>query len=258
MSEMTDHMLKAIREYVKLRTVPIIVPVAETIDQVGTGTFLRVGDRLFLITAKHVVDDYSADKLAVPSNPIRDPDPRTLGKIKVTSAKQDFVDVAVIELLEDDAIPRVSKGWGLITLDDVALASEDGEFALCGYPSRAGIRPKQHLIGSTLLAFNTYRLESDPPDADRPVHKDLDLFFRYDVKAESDGGVIDTPHLGGCSGCSIWEWHEVPEHEVWSADKAFKVVAVQSRMAKDFSYFRAKSWTYVHQLLREHDSSLNV
>ncbi len=252
MSTLSDEMMLCFREFAKTATVPILEAVNGGIDQVATGTLFKVADRCLLVTARHIFDDSDPSSFCIPANPDRDPDPQTWGAITLSKPDQEEIDIAVVELQEPRTIARLKQGWRILTLNDVALASTDGEFALCGYPSGAGVRIQQDLIGSTLLAFHTVRIP--PPDsATQPVQPDLDLFFQYTRKAESAGIIVDTPHLRGTSGCSIWECREPQSGELWAAEKAFKIVGVQASMRSDYSYFRAKSWSYVLELVSKID-----
>lgn len=256
MSTVDPEIMTAIGEFAKQVTVPILYDDPAVLDQVGTGTLFTVADRYFLVTAAHLFDRTDPARFAVPSNPIRDPNPSTLGRYELYRPKEDFVDIAVLELLESATIDKVKTGWRILTLRNVWRASARGVFALCGYPSARARRVGTHLIGGSLMTAYSERMPNVPENAEQPVHPELDLFFYYDLEATGiDGKPLKTPHLGGTSGASVWEYREPAGNAIWTPERAFKIVGVQSSFRKG-DFFRAKSWTFVLEILRKADASL--
>lgn len=232
-------------------TVPILASVGtDVIDQIGTATLFSVADRLFLVTARHIFDDFDPADLGAPSNPFKDPTPATFGKMTIFRASEEEVDVAVAELLDEQIKVKLLAGWRVLTFDNISMASDTGSFVLCGYPSA---RAKRGIgrIGGSLMSAATVRIPI-PANAKPPVQPDLDLFFQYDDKAELlNGGTIDTPHLGGTSGASVWEYRPDNGQGLWTAEGAYKIIGVQSAFSRPNKYFRAKSWKYVLKLFAD-------
>lgn len=248
--------MTAIAEFTKQVAVPILYDDAAGVDQVGTGTLFTIGPRCFLVTAAHLFEGTDPAQFAIPSNPVNDPAPSTLGRYHLFEPEQEFVDIAVLELLESSLIEKLSSGWRILTLANTGHASSQGVFALCGYPSARAKRVGSHLIGGSLVTAYSERMLEIPEDAEEPVHPELDLFFYYDSEAtDIDGKTINTPQLGGTSGAAVWEYCESDSATFWTPEQAFTVVGVQSSFLSG-QYFRAKSWSFVLKILREADEEL--
>jgi hypothetical protein len=246
----------AIGEFAKQVTVPILYEDPKVLDQVGTGTLFMLAERYFLVTAAHLFENTDPARFAIPSNPIRDPNPSTLGRYHLFKPTVDFFDVAVLELLESPTIEKIKVGWRVLGLENTARASPQGTFALCGYPSERARFVGTHLIGGSLITAYSERMPEIPESAKRPVIPDLDLFFHYDVQATGiDGKPVATPHLGGTSGASVWEYREPDRNTLWTPERAFKIVGEQSSFRKG-DFFRAKSWRFVSEILRKADTAL--
>ncbi|RUW45125.1 hypothetical protein EOA32_34930 [Mesorhizobium sp. M1A.F.Ca.ET.072.01.1.1] len=247
----------SIQAFLKSVTVPIIQALKDdAIDQVGTGTLFGVAGRLFFVTARHIFDDVRPEDLCIPRSPDGDRDPQTLGRITVTKPKNESIDIAIVEILSPDAIARIQAGWRIHTFNSMKLASKRGSFALSGYPSDLGKRPHPALVGSTLFILETDRCDNIPAKADKPVSPDLDLFFAYGRDGlRADGKPMDTPHLRGTSGASIWEFCQ-NAGQLWTPDDALKIVGVQSSMDRNYDYFRAKSCLYLLETFKKIDNEL--
>jgi len=247
--------MDALAEYTKQITVPILYDDPTKRDQVGTGTMFDVCDRLFLVTAAHLFDKIDPTGFSIPSNPIRDPDPQTIGSFEVYRATDPSIDIAVLELHDPNTIARLRQGWHILTLDNASIASPAGVFALCGYPSERA-RRKGNMIGGSLVTIYSERLPHTPPRALQPVDPRLDLFFNYeDTATGTDGVELITPHLGGTSGASVWEYRDAGT-TFWTPQRVFRIVGVQSSFRKG-EYFRANSWEYVWGIFRAIDVSIS-
>ena len=95
----------AINEFTKQLTVPILYDNPTILDQRGTGTLFTIAQRYFLVTASHLFDGKDLARFVIPSNPIWDPNPYTLGRCTLIKPSEDFVDIAVLELLEPQTLP---------------------------------------------------------------------------------------------------------------------------------------------------------
>ncbi len=254
----SEEVTSSIESFLRSVTVPAIEALGDdSIDQVGTGTLFRVAGRLFFVTARHIFDDMRPENLCIPRSPDGDRDPRTLGRITVTKPAIEDIDLAIVEIHCPETVARIEPGWRVLPLDSMRLASRQGSFVLSGYPSELGKRPNPSLVKSALFAMETVRLDETPSGAEQPVHADLDLFFAYGRDGlKADGGAVDTPHLKGASGASIWEFYPEYRGALWAPDHALKIVGVQSTMARSYDYFRAKSSNYLLESFRKIDSEM--
>jgi hypothetical protein len=196
----------AVKQFMLTVTVPILCDTPKGVDHIGTGTLFEIGDRSFLVTARHNFDNQEAKHFAVPNNPI-DSDLQTLGRFVLHKPDNEAIDVAVLELLESTTIDAVKKGWRLLKPENAAIASPEGVFLLCGYPSERIRVHDGRLVGTLLLAY-TARLK-EVPKAEKPVDGRLDLFFHHGTEpTDLTGKPISGPHLRGTSGSSVWEYYE--------------------------------------------------
>jgi hypothetical protein len=222
-------------------------------DQVGTGTLLTVDGRFFLVTAAHLFKDCDPGRFAIAS--ANTTLMWSIGRCNLLLPTNDAFDVAVVELLEEATIERAKASWKILTLANTGLASQEGVFVLCGFPSERTVRTGDMIRGSRIIAF-TNRISEVPADAEQPVHPALDLFFHYDEEAiQITGTAIATPNLRGCSGTSIWEYREPQGVSFWTPEQCLRIIGVQSAWLKG-KYFRAKSWAAVLEIMRQTDDRL--
>ena len=248
MTEEDRHIMLAVERFAATVTVPILFETGpELVDQIGTGTLFDHDGRLLLVTARHLFDDHKPEDLVIPSS--NTTQLYGIGPYELYRAETAAIDIAIVELKHPPAIARARASWSVLPSDHFATASPTGHFVMAGYPS---VKSKRvgGLLGSTLLSLHTNRLDAVPPQADRPVHPDLDLFFHYETSGETIAGVTrDVPTLPGCSGAAIWEYREPDGMRFWTAAQCLTLVGVQSTYRPSAGYFRAKSWSYVRSML---------
>ncbi len=240
----------AIERFAATVTVPLLFerPDSCEVDQVGTGTLFDHEGKLLLVTAQHLFDDFRAELLVIPSTGTTEL--HGIGSYGLFRARPNDIDVAVLHLRHQPTIARVRASWRVLRLANSGTASRQGLFVLTGYPSERVTR-KGGLLGGSLLSVYTERLEEVPAGAKEPVHGDLDLFFSYEKELlDLQNQSVTAPHLGGCSGASVWEYREPPGNEFWLPERCLAIVGVQSDFFQKGEYFRAKSWAYVADMIR--------
>lgn len=240
----------AIEQFALNVTVPLLYEVGDTAHLWASGTLFGVADSVFIITARHIFDKLpDLTRLVYPESPIGG-GLRTLGSYNILKPKQEFVDVAAIELKSPETIARIRANWQLLTLENVASpsgAQAAGTFFLAGYPGSASSSDARWVRTPIITAF-TKRMPYVPPEAEKPVDPRLDLFFEYGFDGTSlTGKIVKTPELPGTSGASVWEVRPVL-NGLWTVEKATRVVGVQSGYIHG-NYFRAKSWWAVALVL---------
>ncbi|ARW10886.1 trypsin-like peptidase domain-containing protein [Acetobacter ascendens] len=242
--------MRAVERFAATVTLPVLHEYApDTVDQVGTGTLFDHAGRLMLVTARHIFDEIKPENLVIPSRDTTEL--HNIGQYNLYVADQPHIDLAIVEICNPLSIERARKSWRILTVNDTNIANTEGWFVLTGYPSEKG-RKIGGLIGSSLLSLHTWRLPEAPSSATQPISPDLDQFFRYDTSAEMiNGETGNVPHLGGCSGGPIWEYREPQEIIFWTVDQCVRVIGVQSSFNPSASYFRAQSWTYVFEMIKQ-------
>jgi hypothetical protein len=240
----------AIEQFMLRVTIPIFCRTARGIST-GTGTLFEIGDECFLVTARHIFDNLEAEHWEIPDNPT-DARSLALGRFVLHRPTDEAIDIAVLELQENNTIDAIRKGWRLLTPEHAAIASPQGTFLLCGYPSERLQMSKGRLCGSPISGY-TERLKEVPENAEAPVDERLDLFFHHNTQATNiSGELISTPRLGGTSGSSFWEYNEPVGQSVWTPESALRIIGIQHSFRRG-EFIRAKSWEFVRALLRKID-----
>lgn len=242
----------AIEKFVLNVTVPILVETDKGASLYATGTLFEIEERKFIVTAKHIFEGLSdLTKLAFPENPLKG---RlfTFGSFKLAKPTDENLDVAVMEIQEDQTISLLKRGWQFLTLRNIAMPSPTsfkGAFFLSGYPVSLANNPGCTLRGAFATAY-TQRIAVVPSEVKQPVDQDLDLFFEYGHEGMSiTGKQIRTPELPGTSGAAVWEYKPVVA-SIWNPESIVRVVGVQSSYVHS-KYYRAKSWWAVAKVLEE-------
>jgi hypothetical protein len=217
----------------------------------GTSTLVDLDGRLLLVTAKHLFDGLDCRKLAFPSNPLKS-DIWTLGNVERIEPLEEHLDAAVLVVMSEQTASILRAGWRPVTLSAVAAPSASGDFVLSGFPADLTSNTPEYLRGK-MLSIYTDRLPAVPGNADSPVLPSIDLFFLCDDSSVTlDGKPQELPRLQGTSGAGVWQVVAPPPGELWTAERALRLVGVQATYRKG-QYFRAKSWTLVAQVLQESD-----
>jgi hypothetical protein len=222
----------------------------------GTATLLTLSDRYFVITASHLFDEKSIklERIAFPLHPIQG-GLQTLGNCTLARPTDERFDVAAFELHEEAVVSVLRKNWQFLRLTNIAKPMPVGRVLLCGYPASLVCPSSTRLDGSFVGVYSDPLVEA-PEDLEHPARPGLDLFFHYGHQAEAlDGSLVDTPKLPGVSGSSVWQFQQITEESLWSAERVVRVIGVQSSYAHS-RFFRAKNWLAVALLLRQIDPIL--
>jgi hypothetical protein len=247
-----DRMAAALSPVIRESVTPIAVIRGELTRQWGTGTFFRVADESFLVTACHVWDEatrcgfdhelfvFDLDGRVdehVGLRPV--PLSGTLHRVK------DPLDVAILQL--DAKVVDLLKEVRFLRLDEVTVRPR--QRGLCwvfGFPlERAEDCPTR-----SLFLFNPFFLAtpfhrgrvSHLENYDPKVHFLLDA--AHDNLCFPDGMPADMPNrLNGISGCSIWqpEWPEGNAVEKWDPSRT-RIVGVHTSHYPKSSIIKATSW----------------
>lgn len=230
--------------------VPLFHVLGEEADHLATGTFVAVGEKRILLTARHILDNCKPEQIAIPLSP-EGSGLRTLGNLLVHKPRDlpgTDIDIVGTEILDRQTIEIVEAGWRVV---DVAIGGEvdpSGELMLIGFPS-ATLNKKEMRITGRPTGIITALMHDIPVGAIPPAEPTLDLFLQLPRDAIGPAGaIIDIPPIGGMSGCAIWQMRETGDGELWSPDRALRLVGIQSS-ARAGSYFRGERWAYIRNLL---------
>jgi hypothetical protein len=210
------------------------------------------------VTARHAFENPKVRNFTIPTDP-KVSNFKRLGRHILYWPDDEAVDIAVLEILETSTIDVIKKGWRLLIPEQhSAIASPQGTFLLCGYPSEWAKIIGQRFRGTQLIAYTT-RLKELPKDAVSPVDERMDLFFRHttngrDLRPRNADQPIrgdrnpNNLNLAGTSGASVWEYYHLANQSLWTPEAALRIIGIQHSVRKGH-YIRVKSWAFVMALL---------
>jgi hypothetical protein len=220
--------------------------------QLGTGTFFRIADESFLVTAAHVYD--SAERqgfhegLHVFDLTGHGEGAAQIRPVAITGRVHRALepwDVAVFQL--DDEVALALPGRRFLRLNEVSLRPHPhGRCWIYGFPAET---TKQELSTSE-FRFDHFSMLAPFYEGDKSVLQDFNpqVHFLLDAArddiARSDGSPATLPsRLNGISGCSIWqpEWPLVGTAADWTPERT-KIVGVQTGHYTGRSIIKATSW----------------
>ncbi|KAB2674217.1 hypothetical protein F9K85_17780 [Brucella tritici] len=250
-TDIDNNIKKAIEDFGFRSSVPIFKAIeGDDADHLATGTFIRSQDRLFLLTARHILDDCNPADLAIARAP-EGSRLQTLGISNVFKPIDDSsvdVDILCIEIKEPEVHTIVNEGWRAV---DIAIGKDPElheDVLLVGYPSATLKKDGMKLSGKP-TSYRTSVMETIPLGARQPVKDGLDIFLALDREGVSFSGErFCSPAIGGMSGCAIWQFADVQDAELWTPDRALRLVGIQAS-ASPGQFFRGKQWRYIEQLI---------
>jgi hypothetical protein len=251
---MTSTLMPILRESVT----PIAVIKEERTIQWGTGTFFRVAEESFLVTASHVWDEavrYKVEEdLFVFDVAGRRQDGFGLRPVHLSGTihrAKDPPDVAVFAL-SPQTVSELS-GCRFLRLSDVSLRPRaPGRCWVFGYPRETA----EDIPGKSLFVFNQLFILAplcEPPPS--LTNYEPDGHFLLDAARDDiwqpDGTPATMPsRLNGISGCSIWqpEWPNGNSAGSWDPQRT-RVVGVQTSYYRESSLIKGTQWGAVASVL---------
>jgi hypothetical protein len=214
----------------------------------GTGTFFRLENQLWLVTAAHVIEtERDLKELAVPMKSAEKF--LTLGNCTLYRPNNLNLDVAIVQIQDKDFEEHLSQSWRVLDESNITrFDSNVSMYVIAGYPRETLQKTRMNWRESfTRIYANPF--PGGARDADRPMFR---LVYAKTVE-NTKGSVSDTPHLGGISGASVWALTN-RNHDLWAVDKICKVVAVQVSF-KHSEYISAEWWTLVREVIKRWSES---
>jgi len=222
----------------------------QPVVSMGTGTFLRVLDHCFIVTAAHVIHEIEKKRLSL-SIPCGDP-PRPVAFHGRYLLADGIPDLALLHLPSD-----LIDGLGhrrFLCLADIEFRQDLGQgwYFLHGYPSSESHPSKDSLTFTNVTFTHRTGLFSGStaafPNYDSNYHLLLD--YSGEARDADDGATGRLPRsLGGISGSSIWlAFSERHVMDDWTSDCA-KVVAVETSVYPETKVVQGTRWAGVAMVL---------
>lgn len=253
-----ERMASTVWPVLRQSVTPITVIQGERTIQWGTGTFFRVAEDSFMVTACHVWDeaarcgfDHDLHVFDLDGHVQGDVQMRPVPLTGTVHCVKAPPDVAIFELAPE--VVSALDGRRFLRLNEVELrARQPGRCWVFGFPSDA----TELIPAQSHFRFNQFFMLA--PFYERPVAlENYDPVFHFlldgakDDLCQLDGTAAEMPrHLNGISGCSIWrpEWPASNSPEDWSPDRT-RIVGVQTSYYPKTSVIRATHWAAVANAL---------
>ena len=251
LSDLDKSKVQAIENFIVNSTLPILRSTGADTVPWGAGTVFQIDARLFVVTARHVIDDAGGPQdIAFPTKGRKDLHP--FGKVSTLLRQQDGVDVAVLEILDSEIKALLRGSWNALTPPNVWSESpRDDVGILGGYPVELHHR-RGDMIYQSALVVTADRLRTVPRV--QSLFPDYDQFFLYGQEGElPDGSTGQLPRLRGASGSSIGAFDSEADRQLnhgslWTAEGTVKIIGVQVSSSLEKKWFRGASWVAVHEL----------
>ena len=246
-----DIIRKALETFVFQSCVPIFKAIEHgDADHLATGIFIRSQNKLFLLTARHILEGCNPENIAIARSPTGS-QLLTLGisdLYKPVDCHYIDTDIVCIEIKEPNVIKIVKEGWRTVDVSIGMDPKPDATTLLVGYPSATLAKNGMTLRGKP-TSFITSVMDEVPKQASQPVKPELDLFLVLKNKSVSlSGEHFDSPAIRGMSGCAIWQFSELQDTKLWVPDQALRLVGIQSS-ALSAQFFRGKRWAYIRYVI---------
>jgi hypothetical protein len=208
----------------------------------AVGNILRFNDKIFIVTCKHVADDFfKRDQGYII---LRDNTRIYSNQLRYISSTKDFIDIALIEILNTENINDFFEGNDLLILDDFKSEFEKSLFFIFGFPAQLYFQKeeKEYIPWISYMTIKSNNIESN----------ENFLYLDYDINSEKN--IINEkelktklPKAPGLSGAFIFKINTFDKNEIWHPSFA-KAVAIQSTW-NGKNWIKSSNIKYLFQLL---------
>lgn len=259
----------ALREFALRSAVPLLA-LGDTSQGsvVGTGHLFGVGGLVFLVTARHVIEDVQQANLnpADLGIPVYAGRPRyiTLRDIRVARWEQgsgQSLDVTSLRLDCAEVVEQLGAEYEVLGLDNLSPDLERyRRYHIAGFPSESyRIDGREVTPVPVAISESLRRTDGFPVDPADPVFR-----LAYPNRAlDEQGRLIPAPNMKGMSGAGVWGVDLFPESgELWTPRSSLRLAGVQYAVASG-QYVACVRWAAVaaqigqlhppvRELLRKH------
>jgi len=231
-------------------TLPVLSYVNQRLQLSGSGVFLKIGDRDFILTAAHVLDLNVFHGIPLTLGPEHNGGPPiplngaqiwccefpAKGDINDPDARlADPFDIGFVALTTAHA-KCLSNLRAPITLQDLDFAEKPdaGCFLFLGYPG--DYAQSSLAIGRVSVELLRYFTKLDTENV--PDNK-INVLFQYTPDSvHCDGTVAELPDVDGMSGCGVWRLSRLNSFEQWGVNDV-KLVATEHEWNRVKYFVRA-------------------
>lgn len=241
------------------RIVPLLGRIGDRMAAFGTGFFLRRRGRLYLVTARHVVEAIvqragDLGQLAIPGGPAQ-PACTHLGRYDLLFPKPDGADLdADVCALRLSGAATPPGDWLPVEASEPLAGSlrhpqKALSYLISGYPNERVAACMQRPCEGLFTVY-TRALGTPPAEAVAPVHPQLDLFFEYARAGLLLGSLANgrAPALDGVSGSPVWQLLDAVGSEPFAPQRQLRLIGIQTSY-RYASFIRAKAWSMVLEMI---------
>jgi hypothetical protein len=260
--------LHAIYEFLQRCTVPILAVFGENRWITGTGTLFEFGARHFLITAKHVLEDFDPktdargyprltwEQVGLPLNRRAGGERNvwTIPKAVIHLPDDNIYDVAIVEIDAPGLVENLKKEWHFLSAPNVRIVSHGSDrFIVAGYPDKTTVKDGESLVSTFFCNLTSRYVGSlDGVNWKTPFDPSVDFLLANSDTFVSPAGLSGPmPKVQGISGSSVWQILPPDVTQgVWTAESQIRVVAVETTVVENM-FFRAKLWAVAWNIFRQ-------
>jgi hypothetical protein len=258
-ADLNDMEWLTIRTFCESCTIPIIAENNTQSGVHGTGTLFEMNNRLYVITAGHVVESIMKypNNYGIPIAKLKS-DVYTFNKCDCISPSSgrdiELYDIAMMHIQDDQMCRLLKSNYSFLTKHNLSkVHNVSSDYLIVGFP--AGMStciPGKQLYGNSLMLVTKLRAGKVSDIGDPNPH--FDLFFHYPEFLVSDKGVqVPAPDLRGISGSSIWLFTDYASNSgLWYPGDLIKVVGIE-RSYKRKDWVRGIKWNAVAHLFDKTD-----
>jgi hypothetical protein len=245
-----EQLFQASNEIVTQATIPIFRFDENQLRLHGTGVFLQIGDRHFILTAAHVLDSNVYHKIPLTLGSERNGGPPVLlngakiwqsdfpvnADVNDPEARlADPYDNAFIALTAEHAQSLMSRRIPItLQMLDLSEVPKSGCFLFLGFPG-------EYARTSTIVqmvSVEMFRYITEL-DSRNKANNGISVLFKYlPGSVYSDGSDALLPDLHGMSGCGVWRLSTMIPFEHWSLNDV-KLVATEHEWNKKNHFIKA-------------------
>jgi hypothetical protein len=232
---------------------------------VSSGTVLRLGNHVFIATARHVIPENPNGRFWIVRRQPRSASEGFPGFVKWRLHPNAHIDVGYLEAECDSLVDYLGHDdfCTIENLADFGPGRENRGIIVVGGPAEK-IRhltdgERSHVMAFELMPYGTPCLSPNNwPKVgaqNRPPHPDIDVFLEYpnecfDVEPNGVTSVATLPHPGGMSGGGVWDQGFAQPDGLWTP-RDCKLFAIQSSWNESKRYLRATQIRHWIDLIRE-------
>lgn len=243
MKEVVDNIQQAIRVFTNACTIPILVngldPITrqERVGSRGSGSLFRFGDKHYIITAAHVLEDYNvaSPRIGIPTS-LNSKGVVTLGQCSVLTLKNPTsrwnIDIGAIEL-DEEHLKLLDKRYRFLSYDNIEVEQKSDKAIINGFPdSYTQYNDDVKSISVKPFCFISTFMNTEE-SSQIMENNEFSFFVNWGglVFTTIDGEMLDSGlDLGGLSGAPVFQ--NCPCKGIWSVEKSLKFVGVQCSVSQ--------------------------